>query len=123
MKNYGTIIVDGTRAAVFPIAGHDFAIYMPPCKKDGSDIAHAYSRSRQRNVNMTLLKTAIEQHIDEIIDTAFKSQNKQKVLFRWHNATIVTVVGMWKKKLPTLGIITAIDCWKKEKEGEIVFDM
>ena len=71
MKNYGTIKVNGVKAiGVFKIAGHDWALYMPPCKKDKNDRAHAYERFTERKVDLTLLKGAVEQYCDELLEIA-----------------------------------------------------
>ena len=41
--NYGTIKINGTKViGVFKIAGHDWALYMPPCKKDKNEVRECF---------------------------------------------------------------------------------
>lgn len=125
MKNYGPIFVDEDRCSVFKIAGHDFAVYMPYSKNDkDNEKRHAYKRSTERNVNLALVKVAIEKHCDEIIEIAMTAGHEKKpIVFLWHNATVVTVVGNWRNQIPTLGIMTVVDDRKNPHQGDIVFLM
>ena len=127
MKNYGTIKINGVKViGVFKIAGHDWALYMPPCEKDKNDEPHAYKRFIERKVDFDLLKAAIEKHCDEVIEIAMKTvgNKKEPVIFRWRNATIVIVVGMWHRQVLTLGIVTVVDDYKEvHKDDRFVFNM
>lgn len=124
MKNYGTIKINGVKAiGVFKIAGHDWALYMPPCEKDKNDGPHAYKRFVERKVDLTLLKGAVEQHCDELLEISMMGGHTP-VIFRWRNATIVTVVGNWRNQVPTLGIVTVVDDYKEvHKDDRFVFNM
>lgn len=124
MKNYGTIKVNGVKViGVFKIAGNDWAVYMPPCEKDKNDGPHAYKRFVERKVDFNLLRVAVEKHSDELLEIAKMTRNTS-VIFRWRNATIVTVVGNWRNQVPTLGIVTVVDDYKEvHKDDRFVFNM
>lgn len=128
MKNYETIKINGVKAiGVFKIAGHDWVLYMPPCEKDENDEkVHAYKRVCERKVDLVLLKVAVEKHCDELLEIAMKTvgNKKEPVIFRWSNATIVIVVGMWHRQVPTLGIVTVVDGYKEvHKDDRFIFNM
>lgn len=126
MKNYGPIFVGEDRCSVFKIAGHDWAVYMPYSKSDkDNEKRHAYKRSTERNVNLALVKVAVEKHCDELLDIAMKAVGNEKkpVVFLWRNAAVVIVVGNWQQQVPTLGIVTVVNARKNPHEGDKVFLM
>lgn len=125
MKNYKSIFVGEDKCSVFKIAGHDFAVYMPYSRGDkNNEKRHAYKRSTERNVNLELVKVAIEKHCDEIIEIAMTAGHERKpIVFLWRNASVVIVVGNWQQQVPTLGIITVVDDRKNPHKGDIVFLM
>lgn len=125
MRNYKSIFINGDKASVFKIAGHDWAVYMPYSKSDkDSEKRHAYKRVCERRVDLELLKVAIEKHCDELLEIAMTAGHEKKpIVFLWRDTSVVVVVGNWQQQVPTLGIVTVVDDRKNPHKGDIVFMM